>query len=157
MGALDEKSLHTLRNCSNRVELVFAWVQALVVTQINTGVLSIPPPILSRVFQEMANGMVAFHEAQMLATVPFPFPYTQTCDCLLILHWCFVPIVTTQWVQSPAWCFIFVFVQIFMLWNLNFIAVEIEHPFGRDANDLDGKLLQEDFDAQLSLLLSSEA
>lgn len=44
-----------------------------------------------------------------------------------------------------------------MLWNLNFIAVEIEHPFGHDANDLDSKVMQEHFNKQLILLSSDEA
>jgi len=34
--------------------------------------------------------------------------------------------------------FIFVALQVFILWALNFIAIEIENPFGTDANDIDG-------------------
>jgi hypothetical protein len=44
-----------------------------------------------------------------------------------------------------------------MFWNLNFIAVEIEHPFGHDPNDLDGKSMQESFNSQLILLLMDDA
>merc|ERR550532_1098574 len=105
-------------------------------------ILSIPPPILSRCFQEIANGMVAFHTSLKISFVPFPFPYAQTCDLLLMVHWICAPFVFNQWTKTPFWSFVFVFIQVFVLWTLNFIAVEIENPFGEDANDLDGTFMQ---------------
>merc|ERR1712113_502603 len=129
------------------------WIQLLIVEHIGTGVLSIPPPILSRSFQEIANGMVAFHDAMKISYVPFPFPYAQTCDCLLVFHGIIVPFVTSQWVSNPYWAGLFVFIQVFILWSLNFIAVEIENPFGTDANDLDGCRMQQEMNHQLLILL----
>ncbi|CAK0830093.1 unnamed protein product [Prorocentrum cordatum] len=96
----------------------------------SAGVLTIPAPILSRAFQEIANGMCQFHEAIKIATIPFPFPYAQTCDCLLIMHWLVTPLVVSQWVSAPSWGALFSFIQVFIYWCLNLIAVEIEQPFG---------------------------
>jgi len=132
-------------------------VQNTIVENISNGVLSIPPPILSRSFQELANGMVAFHEAVKVSTIPFPFPYAQTCDCLLILHWLACPILTAQWVTSPWWAGVFTFIQVLALWSLNFIGVELENPFGEDANDLDMCSLQLEMNRCLLLLISPEA
>ena len=56
------------------------WMQTLMVEHHVNGVLSIPAPILSRSFQELSNGMVAFHDAIKLSCIPFPFPYAQTRD-----------------------------------------------------------------------------
>merc|ERR1740121_3571480 len=75
--ALDWQSRKELRKSRRPVELVFSWIQALIVENIKTGVLSIPPPLLSRSFQEYANGMVQFHDACKISTCPFPFPYAQ--------------------------------------------------------------------------------
>merc|ERR1712232_954763 len=100
--------------------------------------------------------MVAFHDAIKISFVPFPFPYAQTCDCLLVLHWLAAPFVVSQWVTQPAWAFIFVFIQVFILWSLNFIAVEIENPFGTDANDLDGRHMQVEMNNHLLMLLQPE-
>eukprot|EP00971_Amphidinium_carterae_P108138 2140811-Amphidinium_carterae.1 len=141
---IDEESLMTLKRSPFKVELIFEWIQNYIVECISSGVLSIPPPILSRAFQESANGMVAFHDALKITYIPFPFPYAQTCDCLLTFHVLVAPVVTSQWVNSPVWAGLFVFVTVFILWSLNFIAVEIENPFGTDANDLDGEFMQED-------------
>lgn len=155
-SSFDKDSIAAVKVSSSRVELVFSWIQNLIVENIGTGVLTIPPPILSRAFQEIANGMVAFHDAVKITYIPFPFPYAQTCDCLLIMHWVTVPFVTIHWVTSPVWAAILVFIQVFILWSLNFIAVEIENPFGTDANDLDGKNMQIEFNRQLLLLLQDD-
>mmetsp|Transcript_47620 Transcript_47620/g.101940 ORF Transcript_47620/g.101940 Transcript_47620/m.101940 type:complete len:613 (-) Transcript_47620:106-1944(-) len=153
---LDEESLLTIKHSNSKVELIFTWIQFTIVDNIKTGVLAIPPPILSRSFQEIANGMVAFHDAIKISYIPFPFPYAQTCDCLLVLHWMVVPFVTSQWVTQYYWAAIFVFIQVFILWALNFIAVEIENPFGADANDLDGAYMQKELNRHLMLLLQTE-
>jgi len=150
---IDAESLDVLRTSEARVELIFEWIQLLIVQNISTGVLSIPPPILSRAFQEIANGMVAFHDSIKISFVPFPFPYAQNCDFLLVLHWCLAPFVISQWVNTPLWAFVFVFIQVFVLWSLNFIAVEIENPFGNDKNDLDGHHMQNEMNRHLLLLL----
>mmetsp|Transcript_17007 Transcript_17007/g.53448 ORF Transcript_17007/g.53448 Transcript_17007/m.53448 type:complete len:505 (+) Transcript_17007:147-1661(+) len=156
-SGIDEESLELLEATDTRVELIFQWVQLLVVENIRTGVLSIPAPILSRAFQELATGMVAFHDSVKLSFVPFPFPYAQNCDLLLVLHWCLAPFVFTQWVPHPAWAFLFVFIQVFVLWSLNYIAVEIENPYGHDDNDLDGNDMQREMNRRLLLLLRPSA
>lgn len=153
---IDAQSLQTIKDSTSKVELIFTWIQLLIVEEIETGVMSIPPPILSRAFQEIANGMVAFHDALKITYIPFPFPYAQTCDCLLVLHWIVVPFVTSQWVSWPSWAFIFVFIQVFILWSLNFIAVEIENPFGTDSNDLAGSDMQIEMNRNLILLLHQD-
>lgn len=152
-GSIDEDSLRAFKASDSKVELIFTWIQFLLVDNISTGVLSIPPPILSRAFQEIGCGMVAYHDALRIAKVPFPFPYAQTCDLLLLLHWMLVPIVTTQWVSEPLWAAIFVLIQVFILWSLNLIAVEIENPFGKDTNDLDSRQMQTEMNRHLLLLL----
>mmetsp|Transcript_49295 Transcript_49295/g.117286 ORF Transcript_49295/g.117286 Transcript_49295/m.117286 type:complete len:642 (+) Transcript_49295:154-2079(+) len=151
---LDSETLTAIKYSGSRVELTFSWIQCLVVDNIRTGVLSIPAPILSRAFQEIANGMVAFHDAIKITYIPFPFPYAQTCDCLLVMHWLVAPFVTSQWVTEPVWAAIFVFIQVFIFWCLNLIAIEIENPFGTDPNDLDGRDMQEEMNRHLLLLLT---
>lgn len=151
--AIDEASIMHIKQCDAKVELIFQWIQQLVVKNIKTGVLAIPPPILSRAFQEIASGMVHFHDAMKISSVPFPFPYAQTCDCLLLLHWGLVPFVVSQWVDHEWWAGIFSFMQVFALWVLNFIAMELENPFGTDANDIDGESMQRVMNNNLRLLL----
>lgn len=152
---IDDESLLVIMTCDAKVELLFQWIQQTVVDNIKCGVLNIPPPILTRAFQEMANGMVAVNEAMRISCIPFPFPYAQTCDFLLFMVSFISPVITAQWTREIAWAFVFTFTQIFVLWCLNFIAEEIENPFGADENDLDGHGLQQEMNSQLVLLLRS--
>jgi len=139
---LAKDALVRVRDSPTKVELVYQWIQQLVVENIACGVLEIPPPLLSQVFSKLASGMLSFHEAMLISTTPFPFPYAQTAQWLLVFHWVAVPVIATQWVSSAGWAFVFSFLQVFVLWALNFIAVEIENPFGMDANDIDAQAMQ---------------
>mmetsp|Transcript_39521 Transcript_39521/g.92964 ORF Transcript_39521/g.92964 Transcript_39521/m.92964 type:complete len:583 (+) Transcript_39521:142-1890(+) len=152
-SSVDAASIETMRMSECRVELIFEWIQQLIVENIGSGVLCIPAPILSRAFQELSNGMVAYHDAMKISHIPFPFPYAQSCDCLLVFHWILVPLVTSQWVTHPFWAAIFTFVQVFILWTLNLIAIEIDNPFGRDKNDIDASRMQEEINQHLKMLL----
>lgn len=151
--ALDDESLKAVKKSHAKVEMVFQWIQQLIVENIDNNVLRIPAPILSRAFQEIANGMIAFHDAMKISTVPFPFPYAQTCECLLLLHWICTPFVVSQYVSTPWWGAVFSFLQVFVYWSLNAIAIEIENPFGLDANDIDAGSMQKELNRHLLLLL----
>mmetsp|Transcript_132354 Transcript_132354/g.247413 ORF Transcript_132354/g.247413 Transcript_132354/m.247413 type:complete len:597 (+) Transcript_132354:16-1806(+) len=150
---VDNLSLSVIKDSDTKVELLYQWIQQLVVENINSGVLDVPAPILTRTFQEMGSGMVALSEAIKISSIPLPFPYVQCCDLLLAMHWCLVPLVVTQWTAEPWWAFSFCFIQVFVLWSLNYIAVEIENPFGSDPNDIEAGTLQEEMNSFLSLLL----
>lgn len=153
VDSISGDTLVAVQESTAKTELILQWIQGLIVENIRTGILDVPPPILSRSFQEMATGMVHFHEAMKIANVPFPFPYSQSCDALLLMHWLCVPFIVSQWVHQPWWAGIFAFMQVFTLWSLNFIAIELENPFGADPNDLDGARLQKDMNNHLRLLL----
>lgn len=156
-GSIDEQSLDFLKASNHRVELVFQWIQVLIVENIETGILAIPPPILSRAFQELATGMVHFHDAMRISRVPFPFPYAQTCDVLLIVYAIMTPFITAAWVSTPWWAFALSFTQVFIFTCLNNTAKELQNPFGRDANDIDCIAMQRETNAQLLQILHPRA
>ena len=55
--------------------VVFQWIQQLLGHNLTNGILPIPAPIVSRVFQELPNGNVHGACASQLSDVPLPFPY----------------------------------------------------------------------------------
>mmetsp|Transcript_74798 Transcript_74798/g.173265 ORF Transcript_74798/g.173265 Transcript_74798/m.173265 type:complete len:464 (-) Transcript_74798:82-1473(-) len=154
---IDKDSLRYLQQSDAKVAVILQWMLVLIVTNIKTGVLSIPPPILSRVFQQIGNGMVALHQAVKISTIPFPFPYAQACDFLLVMHWMMTPVIIQTWTSTPTWSFIFSFVMVFIFWTLNTTAIGLENPFGTDENDLDYDELQNEMNRHLLVLLRSEA
>jgi len=150
---IDVPSLRHLKKAECKVELVFHWIQSIVVTSIECGIMSAPSPILTRAYSELAAGMVKFHDCLKIARISVPFPYSQATLLLLVMHWLLTPFVMTQGTQSPTVSCIFTFVTVFILWGLHSISIELENPFGADANDLDVHDMQHDMNNRLLLLL----
>jgi len=150
---IDRQSLLTINQVEDKVELIFQWIQQLIVETDTRKIFSVAPPILSRAFQELAQGMVRYHDASKIASVPLPFPYMQTMEVLLVFHWIVTPFLTSMWVQSALWTPILTFIQIFFFWSLNCIACELENPFGEDVNDLPAQEMQMTMNRKLLLLL----
>jgi len=150
---LDQESLDCIRDSECKVEVVYGWVLHHIMDGVAKGVLTAPPPLLTRAFQELGSGLVHYHNAVKLSLSPFPFAYAQTCDGLLLMHWLIVPVVTSQWATHAFWAALFSFVQVFVLSLLNSIAGELANPFGPDTNDVDGTAMQVDMNMLLSMLL----
>lgn len=137
--------------------MVFQWIQNLIVDAVSSGVLSIPPPLLTRTFQDLGSGMSRFHDALKYARVPFPFPYIASTDLLLIIHWVVTPIVICSWTSQVVWAAFFTFMLVFVLWTLHLVANELENPFGGDMNDLNMADIQDGVNMGLLLLISKES
>jgi len=119
-----------------RVELVYQWIQALIVRSMQDGLLNVPPPILTRVLQQMTTGMVNYNSVLDIISIPFPFPYAQVTFILLTFYVCFVPIVMCLLVHEAWIACICGFLSVLCLISVDLVSTEIENPFGQDANDL---------------------
>lgn len=120
-------------------------------------ILPVAPPILTRIFQQLGNGMVDFSNAEKITDIPFPFPYAQMVIMLLLLATFVTPWVCGLIIESTVWATSLTFFGIFGFWCLNYIASEIEMPFGDDANDLPISELQVTFNNNLRVLLHEQA
>eukprot|EP00747_Dinoflagellata_sp_TGD_P119379 gnl/TRDRNA2_/TRDRNA2_173005_c1_seq11.p1 gnl/TRDRNA2_/TRDRNA2_173005_c1~~gnl/TRDRNA2_/TRDRNA2_173005_c1_seq11.p1 ORF type:complete len:515 (+),score=80.37 gnl/TRDRNA2_/TRDRNA2_173005_c1_seq11:95-1639(+) len=154
VGSLDNHSLEYLKLTDNKVELVAHWIQYAMVQALGTKVLTIPPPILSRAFQELSNGVVRFHDCMKIAHVPFPPPYHQTMMVLAALHMVLTPWFICNWVSTIFLAWLITCLLVFVIWSLLFIATELEQPFGIDEDDINLEELQTSMNARLLLLVS---
>jgi len=139
--------------------LIGHWLQELVMEGIHDGIVVAPPPVVTRCFQEFANGMVAFHDAIQIQSTSFPFPYTQLSAIMLFFHFALTPFVMCQWVVWPSWVFILTLIQVLIFWSLYFTAVEIEYPFrqgGANEESHDARRTQIRFNQQLIVLISPQ-
>jgi len=153
---LDKDSIEAVVHSEAPVALIFQWVMQLLVENIENKVLSVPPPIVSRAFQEFANGMVAYHDALKIQTTDFPFPYQQMTTLLLLLHFCITPPVMCMWTEWASWVFLFTFIQVFVFWALYFTALEIEFPFRDGHSNYEAKKMHREFNHQLLLLIDPQ-
>jgi len=138
VAGIDHASMMKLRHAGRRqLDLVLQWLQTVIIEAQQSGVLVAPPPILSRVFQELSGGVKEYHKTLSLAEVAFPLPYTAATHVVLVMHWLLTPIMACTWSTNIGSAAGIAFIQVFMLWSLNAIATELENPFGSDINDLD--------------------
>jgi len=149
-------SADRLRECPDKCEVLVNWIQRLVVTNMEAGILPVPPPVMTRVFQELSRGMVNINNARKISDFLLPFPYAQLITCMLLLNLFLTPLIfgvfLTEWYSAGLLSFI----SIFAFSALNCIATEIECPFGRDANDLPMRQMQLGFNASISQLLDAQ-
>merc|ERR1719272_2698109 len=101
------KTLKFLKDCKakygfNRVEALQHMIQVLVTHNHHSGVLTIPPPILSRIYQTLSRGLVNLLNARKIKDTMFPFPYAQIIVLLLLIHSVFTPLMMTQIIETKA-------------------------------------------------------
>jgi putative membrane protein len=150
---IDEDTLLRLKQTETKVELIYFWIQGLIVESVKTGLINTPAPIVTRAWGELANGMLKFHECLKIANVPLPFPYSQTTLFLLVIHWLVTPVMMCTWTDNPFVAGMVSFIQVFVLWSLHAIAQELENPFGADANDLNVREMNNDMKIKLLMLV----
>jgi putative membrane protein len=152
-----QEDLNYLQEASSakmRVDIVYTWLNVLVMKSLASGLLNVPPPILSRVFQQFEKGMVEFHQVQQVMSIPFPFPYAQMAVVLLLAMVVCTPIAMCFWTGHPVSTACLTFVAIVCLTSLELIADELDNPFGDDANDLPCMEFQAELNSSLALLVT---
>eukprot|EP00929_Paragymnodinium_shiwhaense_P041241 TRINITY_DN2142_c0_g3_i1.p1 TRINITY_DN2142_c0_g3~~TRINITY_DN2142_c0_g3_i1.p1 ORF type:complete len:579 (-),score=144.44 TRINITY_DN2142_c0_g3_i1:292-2028(-) len=163
---LDNPTLKHLNDCAevyefNRVEVLLHLQQSLIIKALDSGVLKIAPPILSRVFQTLSRGFVNLLNCKKIADTRFPFPYAQVIAILLYFHAINTPLLISNVFTGSAWSYfwapVFTFMPVFGLHSLNAVAIELENPFGDDDNDLPLDHFQHEMNACLMMLVQDNA
>merc|ERR1719460_514346 len=133
-----------LQQCHDRCEVMLQWLQRLIVKAEKDGILKVAPPILSRVYQQLGNGIVGLNNARKIADFPIPFPLAQMVTFLLIIHFFCIATICAVSVERIEWAGILSFSTVLSYWSINYIAIELEMPFGEDPNDLPLADMQKD-------------
>jgi putative membrane protein len=158
---LDERTVQILTECKknkfNRVEVVLHMIQILVINAQQTGVISIPPPILSRVYQTLSRGFVNLLSAKKIKDTRFPFPYAQIVVWGLMTLAICTPFAMSVMLPHYIWSTVGTFFPVFGTFCLHYIAEELEMPFGDDSNDLPIAHFQEEMNSSLMMLIHYNA
>merc|ERR1712137_245825 len=132
-----------LNRSRDMVHIVLKWILSEVSTLSIQKHLLIPPPILSRFYQELSTGALGFFMAMKIADVPFPFPFAQFLQYALFIFYLFCQFVILENVEDfadtgPPKLFFLLALNWFACVGyaaLNKISIELEDPFGEDDND----------------------
>lgn len=153
---IEADSLSFLDQSCDKVEIILQWIQRCTVLNMTSGVLPIPPPVISRAFQELSRGIVNLQNARKIADFPFPFPYAQTSMVMLLIHWFMCPVLTNI-LLNRFLAALTSFMVIFFLWCIHYIALQLESPFGDRDNDLPMHQMQHDWNKSVGTLLAHRA
>jgi len=155
-SGIAQDSMMFLRESSDNVEVIIQWIQRQTILNMSSGVLTVPAPVISRVFQELSRGIVNLQNARKIADFPFPFPYAQTSVVMLVIHWLMCPLISglllDKYLAAGT-----SFSIIFFFWCVNYIALQLEMPYGDRDNDLPLYEMQQDWNRSLSTLLKKYA
>ena len=113
-----------------KTELVYMWVKMAILDAMHSNVLSVPAPILTRIFQEMGTGLVRYHDAVQVIIWPFPFPYAQLCHVLVTVHMFYTPLAFCAQTPEPSSCVLTVLISVLCIKALDLISTELENPCG---------------------------
>lgn len=156
LEGIEPESMDFLNAAPDKVEIILQWIQRSVVLNMQTGVLPVAPPILSRAFQEVSRGIVNLQNARKIADFPYPYPLAQVSMVLQLLHWAMTP-VSAALALPRAYAVAYSFASIFVLWCIHFNALDLEFPFGTRVNDLPMDEMQQDWNKSIITLLAVRA
>lgn len=141
----------------DRCEVVLQWIQRLIIEADSEQTIKVAPPILSRVYNQLGNGIVNLNNARKITDFPIPFPLAQMVTFMLLMHFFITIIVCAASVDTGAWAGFLAFLVVFSFWSINYIAIELEMPFGEDPNDLPLHEMQSDLNKSLVCLMQKSA
>lgn len=153
----DDDSMRFADDAHDVCEVVLQWIQRLIVEANGRETIKVAPPILSRVYNQLGNGIVKLNNARKITNFPIPFPFAQMITVMLLVHWVVAAVICSTSIENPVWAGLLSFAVVLSFWSINFIALELEDPFGDDANDLPIYEMQTDLNSSLKELLNSHA
>ena len=131
-------------------------------TRHKAGGVRAPAPIVSRIFQELSNGLLAYNNATKMKEIPVPFAFVQFNAILQLFFIFTAPFVIASFTSSGASDALSAFFSVaascivvggfIALW---LVANELEDPFGYDPNDMPMMHYHEEFCASLDNILAA--
>mmetsp|Transcript_17849 Transcript_17849/g.31260 ORF Transcript_17849/g.31260 Transcript_17849/m.31260 type:complete len:493 (-) Transcript_17849:207-1685(-) len=118
----------------DRPTILFEWISEDINFCIK--LCGIPPPIVSRCYQELSNGMLGFNQAIKVADIPFPFPFSQLLEILLRVFTSVVPLYVARFTKGLVMTPLLSLGITLALWSLSEISRELENPFADGPNQL---------------------
>lgn len=115
--------LQAARGPLAKVALCSMWLQEFISREYMAGSTGgVAPPIISRLFQFVSDGMLGYNQARKIAYIPFPFPHQQVSVVLFVVERLDVGLTSTPFQITSL--FIFVVVALIPILMLTFVENE---------------------------------
>jgi len=131
-------------------------IQRAITTRLNAGGMCAPPPIVSRIFQEISNGLLAYNNATKMKEIPVPFAYVQlNAITLNLFNLILTPIAVATYTSELWLSLVTVAVTVMSFYSAFIVANEMEDPFGSEENDVPMLEYHEEFCASLVAIMTN--
>jgi predicted membrane chloride channel (bestrophin family) len=142
-----------LRKCEDPTHMVASWMIRGITVRQREGGVSVPPPILSRVYQELSNAMLGYNSALKVSATPFPFPYAQLNQLQVVAMIFTCPMIVAAFTESYVLAAVLTGLTVLGFQGLAEVACELESPFSSHSNELPLNMMHDHFNRQLEALL----
>jgi predicted membrane chloride channel (bestrophin family) len=153
MGGVSDAEIELLQAARGplaKVALCTMWLQEFMTREsLHGSTGAVAPPILSRLYQFVSDGMIGYNQARKVAYIPFPFPHAQITSLFVLVVVGFMPVVMLSFVTSEVFGFILNLLTVMCFTGLHEVARELENPFQNEPNDVPLNNFQAQFNESL--------
>lgn len=147
--------LQKARGPSAKVTLAWHWLSEFIIREHLAGSLGkVGPPIISRIFQFLSDGMIFYNHARKTMFIPFPFPHAQISAFFVFTIMFAVPLLMDEYSNNIYLGALLTFLTVTCLAGLHEVARELENPFRNVPNEIPLCTLQAMFNESLITLFS---
>ena len=140
LGGVSENEIAFLqkaRGASAKTTLAWSWLSEFIIREHLAGSLgAVGPPIISRIFQFLSDGMIFYNHARKIMFIPFPFPHAQLTAVFTATLMLVVPLIMGEFTSYLWLGAVLTFLTVTCLFGLHEVAKELENPFRNVPNDI---------------------
>lgn len=133
LGGVSDVEMEQLciaRGPSAKVALCKKWLEEFISREYMAGSTGgVDPPVISRLYQFLSDGMVGFNHCRTISYIPFPFPHAQLTIFFIGVAALVFPVLYYTYVNSLVFACILNFTTVMCFVGLHEVARELEQPF----------------------------
>lgn len=140
LGGVSDGEIELLQQARGpyaKMALVTMWLQEFLSREtLNGSTGDIAPPIISRLYQFISDGVVGYNQARKIAYVPFPYPHAQITSFFSLTIIFIFPILYFSYLNKLSLACILNAVSVLVFLGSHEVARELENPFQNVPNDI---------------------
>ena len=153
IGGVSEGEIRFLQMAygpSAKTQLCWQWLSEFVIREHLAGSTGgVGPPIVSRTFQFLSDGMVHYNHARKIMFIPFPFPHAQLSAIYILVAIPAVSFLMDQYTEDAWVGALLTFLTVTALSGIHEVARELENPFRNIPNEIPLVTLQAQYNEAL--------
>eukprot|EP00553_Chaetoceros_curvisetus_P011235 CAMPEP_0204641766 /NCGR_PEP_ID=MMETSP0717-20131115/51318_1 /ASSEMBLY_ACC=CAM_ASM_000666 /TAXON_ID=230516 /ORGANISM="Chaetoceros curvisetus" /LENGTH=549 /DNA_ID=CAMNT_0051662475 /DNA_START=877 /DNA_END=2526 /DNA_ORIENTATION=+ len=158
LGGVSDAEIDLLQRARGplaKTALVTMWLQEFISREFEKGALGkTPPPVVSRLYQFVSDGMIGYNQARKVAYVPFPFAHTQLTTFYVVVIIFLLPILMLTFVHEVIVAALLNGLTVGVFVGLWQVSNELEDPFRNVPNDLPLNYFQAEFNEALVVMFA---